>query len=214
MFPEIQKPMYSVTVRIEGVERRRRSAGLFHILVGFFMIAEGADYFKLLNYQEVFRVLPVMLIGAFSLFYGFFRRRIDLAARYNYWLRLLQVIAFAYLGLMMTEIARPIDYISVFSFAFLCILLMFSERRIFMETTLFLEIEGIRIPGYYRDHLVYWKDLENVTIREDFITLFHVKQKYLQYQVMQDLSLLELAKLNAFCKEQIEGVSSEKTIKG
>ena len=77
-----------------------------------------------------------------------------------------------------------------------------------------MEEAGIRIPGYYRDHLVPWQDLEQVTVREDFITLFHIRQKYLQYQVMQDLSLLEIAKLNAFCREQIEGVSSEKIIKG
>jgi hypothetical protein len=43
-----------------------------------------------------------------------------------------------------------------------------------------------------------------VIIREDFLTLFHVKKKYLQYQVMQDLSTLEVAKINAFCREQIE----------
>ena len=206
--------MYSVTVRIEGMERRRRSAGLFHILVGFFMIVEGADYFRLLNYENVIYVLPVLLVAGLSLFYGFFRKKFDPPARYNYWLRLAQVVAFTYLGLMLTGIARSIDYISVFTFAFLCILLMFSERRIFQETTLYLEEAGIRIPGYYRDHLVKWQDLENVTVREDFITLFHIKQKYLQYQVMQDLSLLELAKLNAFCREKIEAVSSEEIIKG
>ena len=45
-------------------------------------------------------------------------------------------------------------------------------------------------------------------MREDFITLFHIRQKYLQFQVLQDLSTLEIAKMNAFCKEQLEGVES------
>jgi hypothetical protein len=40
-------------------------------------------------------------------------------------------------------------------------------------------------------------------VREDFITLFHVERKYLQYQVLQDLSTLEVAKMNAFCKEKL-----------
>jgi hypothetical protein len=60
------------------------------------------------------------------------------------------------------------------------------------------------IPGNYKDHLVSWEELTEVIIREDFLTLFHVKKKYLQYQVMQDLSTLEVAKINAFCREQIE----------
>ncbi|MGZ5222200.1 MAG: hypothetical protein ACXWC7_19090, partial [Chitinophagaceae bacterium] len=130
------------------------------------------------------------------------------------WLRLTQVVTFAYLGLMLTSFARSIDYISVFTFAFLCILLMFSERRIFNETTIFMEEAGIRIPGYYRDHLVKWQDLENVTVREDFITLFHIRKKYLQYQVMQDLSTLELAKLNAFCREKTEETIKKTTVEG
>jgi len=41
-------------------------------------------------------------------------------------------------------------------------------------------------------------------VREDFITIFHIREKYLQYQVMQDLSTLEVAKMNAFCRDKIE----------
>ena len=61
------------------------------------------------------------------------------------------------------------------------------------------------IPGNYKDYLVRWEDLSEVVVREDFLTLFHIKKKYLQYQVMQDLSTLEVAKLNAFCRENVKG---------
>jgi hypothetical protein len=43
-------------------------------------------------------------------------------------------------------------------------------------------------------------------VREDFITVFNNNKKYLQYQVMQDLSTLEVAKMNAYCKEKVEGI--------
>ena len=68
----------------------------------------------------------------------------------------------------------------------------------------FFDESGIRIPGNYKDYLVKWDELTEVVVREDFLTFFHIKKKYLQYQVMQDLSTLEVAKLNAFCREQIE----------
>jgi hypothetical protein len=86
----------------------------------------------------------------------------------------------------------------------LSILLMFSERRIFQETVVYFNEDGIKIPGYYRDHLVKWDELSEVVVREDFMTMFNVRKKYLQYQVMQDLSTLEVAKLNTFCREKIE----------
>jgi hypothetical protein len=199
--------MYSVTVKIDGIENRRRSAGLLHVVIGLFLIAKGIQYYQATEYRDFIPVIPVLLVAALSIFYGFFRRRVDPFAHYNYGVRLIQIVCFTALGVMMVNKARPVDYFGVFVFVVLCMVLLFSERRIFHETTIFLDENGIRIPGYYRDHLVHWEELTDVTIREDFITLFHVKQKYLQYQVMQDLSTLETAKMNAFCREKLEAVN-------
>ncbi|HEX2608958.1 MAG TPA: hypothetical protein VHK91_16360 [Flavisolibacter sp.] len=203
--------MFSIAIKIDGIENRRRSAGLLHVVMGFFLIAKGADYYHLSAFNSLAPALPAFLVALVSLPYGLFRKRLDLTARYNYWLRLVQVVTFTYLGFITMPYGRTIDFISLFVFAALAILLLFSERRIFLETDLLIVGEGIKIPGYYRDHLVPWKDLNQVVVREDFITLFHVKQKYLQYQVLQDLSTLEVAKMNAFCKEQIEKVAPATT---
>ncbi|MFL5772394.1 MAG: hypothetical protein ACJ75F_04500 [Flavisolibacter sp.] len=197
--------MYSVTVKIDGIVSRRKSAGVLHIVTGLFLIAKGAGYFKDLGYRNFASVMPVLLVGSFSLFYGMFRKKIDGAYAYNYWLRLLQVITFTILGLLLISAGGdPIDYTGVFVFALLSIVLMFSERKIFQETIIFFDEDGIKIPGYYRDHLVNWTDIIEVVVMEDFITIFHIREKYLQYQVMQDLSTLEVAKMNAFCRDKIE----------
>jgi len=195
--------MYNITVRIEGIESRRRSAGLLHVVIGFFMIINASNYYRFTGYKNFFPVIPVLLIASFSLFYGLFRRKLDWNAQYNYWIRLIQVVTFTALGILLTRVGRSIDYVGVFVFTALTIILLFSERRIFQETIITLDDNGVRIPGYYRDHFVQWHELTDVVVREDFITLFHVKQKYLQYQVKQDLSTLELAKMNAFCREKI-----------
>jgi hypothetical protein len=129
----------------------------------------------------------------------------DLSAHYNYYLRLVQVISFTVLGFLMLNTGRSSDYIGVFVFALLSIVLMFSERRIFQQITVYFTEDGIKIPGYYRDHLVSWNEVAEVIVREDFLTIFNVNKKYLQYQVLQDLSTLEVAKMNAFCKEKVEG---------
>jgi hypothetical protein len=196
--------MYSVTVKIDGIESKRRSAGLLHIITGFFLIAKGYDYYRILNFQGFISILPIFAVAGISLFYGFFRRKVDVFAKYNSLVRVLQSITFLVLGIAMMKRGTTFDYAGLFLFAFLCLLLLLSEKRIFQETTLFFDEKGVKIPGNYRDHLVSWEDLTEVIIREDFLTLFHVKKKYLQYQVMQDLSTLEVAKINAFCREQIE----------
>jgi len=200
--------MYSITVKIDGIESRRRSAGLLHIVIGFFMILKAATYYRFTNYSNFIQMLPVLAVGSFSLFYGFFRRKLDWNARYNYWLRLIQGVCFAALGILLSAFGRPIDYIGVFLFMILTIMLLFSEKRVFEETMITLDENGIKIPGYYRDHIVGWDEVSQVVVREDFLTIFHINQKYLQYQVRQDLSTLEVAKMNAFCNEKIEEKSS------
>jgi len=201
--------MYSITVKIEGIESRRRSAGILHIVIGFFLIFNASNHYRFTNYKNVLPAGIFLLVASISLFYGFFRKKMDLSAHFNYWLRLVQVISFTVLGFLMIGTGRPADYIGLFVFAVLCIVLMFSERRIFQETTIYFNENGIKIPGYYRDHLVKWDELSEVIVREDFLTIFNINQKYLQYQVMQDLSTLEVAKMNAFCKEKVEGVSQK-----
>jgi hypothetical protein len=199
--------MYSIRIRIEGIEKRKRSVGLLHMVIGFFLIVKMAAFYRINNYQSIGSALPFLLIGGFSVFYGAFRKNIDLPGRFNSWLRILQAIAFSVLGLLLIHKGSPIDLAGIFVFVILSLLLFFSERRIFAETILFLKEEGVSIPGDYRQHLVTWDNLKEVVVREDFITIFHRKQKYLQFQVHQDLSTLEVAKMNAFFKEKIEQVA-------
>jgi hypothetical protein len=195
--------MFNVTIKIESIESRRRSSGLLHIVVGFFLIMKTADYSKVINYSSFLPLVPFLVVGLVSIFYGFFRKRFDITYRYNYWVRWLQLIAVAVLALLITTAAPSFGNFAIFVFLLLCALLVFSERRIFHETLMVINADGIKIPGEYRDHFLPWHDLSEVVVREDFITLFHVKQKYLQFQVMQDLSVLEVAKMNAYCKDKI-----------
>ena len=197
--------MYSITVKIEGVESRRRIAGVLHVVIGFFMIFNASNYYRYTNYKNVLPIALILLVASISLFYGFFRRKMDLSAHYNYWLRLIQVVSFTVLGFLVLGTGRTSDYMGVFVFALLSIVLMFSERKIFHPTTIYFNEDGIKIPGYYTDHLVKWEEISEVVVREDFLTLFHINKKYLQFQVLQDLSTLEVAKMNAFCREKIEG---------
>ncbi len=197
--------MYTVTVKIEGIDRRRRSTSLVHAILGFFLVIKSFDLYHYLDSRSIVPMLPFLLIGAVSLFYAFFRNHVDITAKHNAGLRLLQTVTFFSFGFLMFRIGRSIDYISLFIWGFLTLILFFSEKRVFKDTVLSFTEKGVSIPGTYRDYLVEWDTLESVVVRHDFITLFHRGKKYLQYQVLQDLSELELVKMNAFCRERIEG---------
>lgn len=196
--------MYTVAVKIEGMDRRRRSTSLVHAILGFFLLIKSFDLYQYLENSSLLPALPFLLVGSVSLLYAFFRTRFDITAKHNAGLRLLQTVTFFSFGIVMFRLGKNFDYISLFIWSILTFILFFSEKRIFKETVINIAETGVLIPGSYRDYLVEWQTLESVVVRHDFITLFHQGKKFLQYQVLQDLSELELVKLNAFCKEQTE----------
>lgn len=195
--------MYTVAVKIEGLDRRRRTTGYIHIIIGFFLLLKTVDFGNYLVEKATAKVVPFLLVAGLSLFYGFRRPRVDAAAKYNGALRVLQFVTFSLFGAAMLQTGRRFDCVLLFVWAAVTFLMIFSERKLFAPTALKLTGEGIRIPGTYKEHLVDWRTLEEVTVRHDFITLFHRNKKYLQYQVMQDLSEPEVVKMNAFCREKI-----------
>lgn len=201
--------MYSIMVKIEGFESRRRNAGLLHIILGFFLILKAFDFYSLSLHQNMLSMIPVLVVAAASLYYGFFRRRIDPSGKNNIWLRLIQAASFLAFGFAMMKVGRPIDYWGLFLWAALSLVLIASERRAFVDTTIYIGEQGVTVPGYYKDHLIAWDELNEIVIRHDFVTLFHHNKKYLQFQVMQTLSELELAKMNAFCRENLEEDGTE-----
>ena len=196
--------MYIVAVKIEGMDRRRRSVSLVHAILGFFLLIKSFDLYHYLEGRSMVPLLPFLLVGAISLYYAFFRTKFDITAKHNAGLRLLQSVTFLSFGFLMMRLGRHIDYISLFIWGALTLVLFFTEKRVFKVTQITFSEEGVFIPGTYRDYLVAWNSLENVVARHDFITLFHRGKKFLQYQVLQDLSELELVKMNAFFREQIE----------
>ncbi|HEY0040328.1 MAG TPA: hypothetical protein VGB71_06670, partial [Flavisolibacter sp.] len=136
--------MYTVAVKIEGMDKRRRSTGLIHVIMGFYLLIKTLDLYKYLEEKAITPILLFAIVAVVSLVYGFFRRRLDITARHNAGLRLLQTIAFLSFGALMYRVGNTIDYAGLFIWAFLAFVLFFSEKRVFQETVLTFTSEGIK----------------------------------------------------------------------
>ncbi len=199
--------MFSVLVKIEGMERRKKSAAVLHTVTGFFLILKSSDFYRYENNEDFSRVVPFLIVAFISILYGILRKRIDPDAQVNYWLRLLQVLTFTILGIFMIRSGHNSDAAFLLVWAAISVLLLFTEKKIFTETDLLFHEKGITIPGLYGKHLVRWHNLSSVVVRQDYITIIHKDNKYLQYAVLQNLSDLEVAKMNSFSRDHIESVA-------
>lgn len=195
--------MLKIPVKIEGIERRKRSTGLLHVVAGFFLIANAGTYNQLHHYEHWLVVIPVYVIALLSLFYGFGRKRIDPLARYNHWLRMLQLGVFAVLGVLMINEGKSLTAASLFLWAGITLLLLFSERKVFHDTALQLKEDGIHVPGYFRDHVLPWSIIEELVLRQDYVTILRKDKKYVQLELLMPVAAEETEQINRYSKAQI-----------
>lgn len=174
-----------------------------HIVAGFFLVANAGTYHQALAYQKFYLVLPIYIIALFSLAYGFLRKRVDPAARYNHWVRLLQCLVFAVLVIFMINLGETVKAIGLFLWVIITGLLVFTERRVFQQPALQLQDNGILVPGYFKDHLLPWPVLEDLVLRPDYITLFRRDKKFVQLELRQPLPPAEINTINTYSKQQI-----------
>jgi hypothetical protein len=201
--------MYTIAIKIEGIERRKKSTGLLHLAAGFFLLAKTLDFFKYNQYQKFITVLPFLLVVLLCLFYGFFKRKLDKEGTYNHWVRTLEFLAFSILGILMINKGKPIDYFILFTWSIICLFLMFTERKMFHDAKMFFKQEGIFIPGYFYNRQIFWNNIKEIVTRQDFITIFYRNDKFLQYEVMTLLNNDDLVEIDRFCKTQIHHYSEK-----
>lgn len=196
--------MHKIPVKLEGIERRKRSTGLLHIVAGFFLMVSAGNYYLQSTQPTLLTVLPFYLLAIISLVYGFFRKRIDPSARYNHWLRMVQFLTFALLAISLAGNISSIKLFSIILWAIVILFLMFTERKIFHDTDLQLKEEGIYVPGYFNSHLIPWQNVSNFVLRADYLTITRNDQKYVQLELIKDMDLPEMERINNFAHEQIK----------
>jgi hypothetical protein len=195
--------MHKIPVKIEGIERRKRSTGLLHIVAGFFLIANAGTYNQLLNYEQLPVVVLVYLVALLSLIYGFLRKRIDPLARYNQWIRLVQSLVFALMGVLMINLDKTLTAASLFLWALITLLLLFTERKVFHDTALLLRADGIHVPGYFRNHVLPWQIVEELVLRQDYVTILRKDKKYVQLELLSSIDQQEAEQISRYSQEQI-----------
>lgn len=195
--------MLKIPVKIEGLERRKRSTGLVHIVAGFFLVANAGTYNQLHNYERTGVVIPVYAIALVSLLYGFLRKRIDPAARYNHWVRLAQFLTFVVMGVLMIGLDNTLTGVSLFLWAAITLLLLFTERKTFQDPSLLLHEDGIHIPGNFKDHVLPWELVEELVLRQDYVTILRKDKKYVQLEILSPMAEQEVEQINRYSRQQI-----------
>jgi hypothetical protein len=203
--------MHKLPVKLDGIERRKRTTGLLHIAAGFFLLLQSIELLSVRHYQNISSVWPFLAAALLFVLYGVLKKWWDPQAKYNPWIRLLQVSMFSILAIEVIPYNKPVSVLLLFIWAVGCLLLMFTERKVFHDAQMTFNRDGIFIPGYFTNRRLFWSNISEVVIRPDYITIFQANETFLQYEVLKKLESTALEELALYCNEQLYR-SGKKTV--
>jgi hypothetical protein len=201
--PATHSKMFQIPINIPGLEKRRRSIGLLHIVAGFFLIANAENVFRALALRSYLPLIPLFVAALASLLYGFFRKKWDPTSQYNTWLRLLQAVTFLSLAIVMLQTNNTGKSLGLFLWVIISGMLAFTERIALQQQQLAFNQEGFAFPNGYTNKEVPWSAVADVTFRPDFLTIHYPDNRFLQFELKQPLGDAQVTEMQEFCRRQI-----------
>lgn len=196
--------MFKVPVKLESIEKRKKGAGVLHVIAGLFLAIKLNEVLAAENnFNLIFLSVLIILVSISSIAYGMVRKKIDPATKYNSLIRLLQFIGFISVGIFLINIdsAHSMAY---FAWAAVTLVILFAERKVFNNTDLQIAAAGILVPGFFSTHLIPWNVVDSLVLRPDYLTIFRTNKKFVQLELTQQVETGEIEKINEFSKNQIE----------
>lgn len=193
---------YSIPVYFEPFLRQKKAARLIHFLAGFLMIANAWGNFNQPSPDLLFIVIQIA-VALLSILFAFFGSRITKDhSRVNSMLRVIQAFAFLYAAWYFFSVMNltMMSFMQLLAAAGLFLLLI-TERKIFSSPAVKLDEKGIYTPNTPNDRFIAWSDIDNMLIKNDYISINTLKNQFIQYETNIILSELEMDEMNAFCRQ-------------
>jgi len=193
---------YKVPIFFEPFEKQKKAARLLHLLAGFLMMANAWGDYKQPTPDLLFVVVQVAGAILSVLFAVAGKRMFSNSAAMN--------------GIFRLGEAGVLFYAAWYSFgmnfSFMgtlqiigglgLLLLFFTERKIFSASYVSIEEKGIYTPNNMGNRLIEWKDVDNMLIKNDFVSINTKQNQFIQYETGIVLSELQMDEINAFCREK------------
>jgi hypothetical protein len=201
--------MPDIPVKIERIEKQRKSNGIIHAIAGFYLLVTAITSLNSIR-NGILYMLPVFFVGLFSFGYGLFKKNFKDHLSWNKYLRVAQAICFLSLGILYITAGNNWNAFGLIAWGLITVFLFFGERNLYRETNISLNENGINIPGSPTDHLLPWNKIERFTARPDFVTISRHDNKFVQLELSGPVDTSTLEAANKFSRDRIALAIPEK----
>lgn len=198
----IQMTIYNIPIYFEPFIKQKKAARLLHLLAGFLMIANAWGDFKQPTPNLFFVVIQIAgslltLVFALSGKKGF-----PVTKNTNALFRVLEaaVLLFAAWYFFNTMNLHLMGMLQVLGAVGL-LLLFFTEQKLYAPCFVTINEKGIITPNNFKNRIISWADVDNMLVKNDFISINTKQNHFIQYETAEVLSELQMDEMNAFCRE-------------
>ncbi len=193
---------YHIPIFFEPFEKQKKAARLLHLLAGFLMIATAWGDFKNPTPNLLF-VITQIAVALILIAFAFTGK--NWSANQNATNGIIRLLGAAVLFYAAFYFYNANDslrsLLEVFG-ALGLLLLFFTERKIFKPCEVIIDEKGVHTPANIKDRLIEWKDVDNMLIKNDFVSINTVQNHFIQYETGAVLSELQMDEVNAYCRQK------------
>ncbi len=104
------------------------------------------------------------------------------------------------------------SFLEAVSVVGLCYLLI-AEKHLFKPPFIQFDKDGIRLPAADNQKLISWKSVDNLRIRNDYVSVNTLANRFIQYETARTYSEVELDSMNAWCFQQLPSTKNASSTK-
>lgn len=194
---------YTIPIYYEPFEKQKRAAKLMHLLAGFLMIANAWGNFHQPTPSLLFVLVQISVALMSFLFVATGSKIFPQTTRSNTIFRLAQVTALLYASFYFFY-TMHLNFMGILqlSGSIGLMMLLFSERSLFQPSVIVIDSTGIKAPANFGIRFIEWSNIENMRVRNDYISINTNQNQFLQFETNAVLSEMEMDAINAFCIQQ------------
>ena len=198
---------YHIPIFFEPFEKQKKAARLLHLLAGFLMIANAwGDYHN--STPHLFFIVVQVAAAIMIIAYAFAGKRMVLNQGWSN--GMFRLVGAAVLLFASWHFFRENDMLRAllqfFGGAGL-LLLFYTERKIYQPCQVKIDEEGVHTPNNLKERLIEWKNIDNMLIKNDFVSINTTQNQFIQYETAAVLGELQMDEMNAFCRERFTKAS-------
>lgn len=197
--------MYQIPVISSAAIKQKKAAKYIHLLSAFLMMGNAWGVFDNNTHPSLLFVVAQAAMSIMTITYVITGKKIFTKELLSHRLfRLTEILVLAYASWYFYTIlhAQLISFLVAVSTAGLCYLLV-SERNLFSKQMIRLDNKGIHLPAADKHKLISWTTVDNLRIRNDYVSVNTLENRFIQYETAHTYSETELDSMNAWCFQHL-----------